>query len=308
MLPDVIFLMGPTAVGKTDLAIALADRLPVEIISVDSAMIYRGMDIGTGKPKKALAAGVAHHLIDIRDPTEPYSVAEFCSDAQECIQSIIKKGKVPLLVGGTMLYFKALRDGIAILPSAKADVRKQLTEKAKELGLSELHAQLSIIDPAAAKRIHPNDAQRLLRALEVYTVTGKNLSHHFSIEKKQHFPYTLKQVAIISSDRQYLHQRISDRFKAMLAWGLLEEVRELQSQYELNTALPAMRAVGYRQVWQFFNGELSYDTMIEHALAATRQLAKRQLTWLRSWEGLTGFDVMTENLLESLVESMTNNA
>lgn len=305
MSSEVIFLMGPTAVGKTDLAIALAARLPVEIISVDSAMIYRGMDIGTGKPKKALAAGVKHHLIDVRDPTDPYSVAEFCRDAEVCITSIIQKGKVPLLVGGTMLYFKALRDGIAILPSAAADVRKQLADKAKQWGLLKLHAQLAIIDPVAAKRIHPNDSQRLLRALEVYAVTGNNLSHHFSLEKKQHFPYTLKQIAIIASDRQYLHQRISDRFKAMLTEGLVEEVSALQKQYELNVELPAMRAVGYRQVWQFLNGKISYDTMIAQALAATRQLAKRQLTWLRSWDSLTCLDVTTENLLEFLVEHLS---
>lgn len=302
MLPEVIFLMGPTAIGKTDLAIAMAERLPVEIISVDSAMIYRGMDIGTGKPKTALAQGLIHHLIDIRDPSEPYSVAEFCNDARSCIKSIMQKGKVPLLVGGTMLYFKALRDGLASLPSAEVEVRKQLAEKAEKLGLSALHAELSNIDPLAAKRIHPNDSQRLLRALEVYTLTGKNLSQHFSSEKKQHFPYQLKQIAVVSAERAYLHQRISDRFNTMLAGGLLEEVRELRHRHDLNLALPAMRAVGYRQVWQFLNGEINYNTMVENALAATRQLAKRQLTWLRSWEGLCCFEVRAENLLQMVVD------
>jgi tRNA dimethylallyltransferase len=298
--PKIICLLGPTATGKTDLAIALAQQLPIEIISVDSAMVYRGMDIGTGKPNKKILTTVPHHLIDIRNPSEVYSAADFRADALKAINSILHKNKIPLLVGGTMLYFKALLMGLADLPTADKELREQLAQQVNEKGLIAMHQQLIEIDPVAANRIHPNDPQRLLRALEVYYLTGVNLSTHIATAMQQTFPYPVMQLALTVNNRALLHERIAKRFQNMLAQGLVTEVEKLHACDDLHENLPALRSVGYRQVWQYLEHKLTYDQMVERAIIATRQLAKRQLTWLRSWPGLIEFDFMTENLIDKI--------
>jgi tRNA dimethylallyltransferase len=285
----VIFLMGPTASGKTDLAIALRQLLPVEIISVDSALVYRGMDIGSAKPTAAELALAPHRLLDIRDPAEPYSAADFCADAEREIAAIHAQGKIPLLVGGTMLYFRALLDGLAEMPAANAEVRAQIEQEAQEFGWPHIHAQLAQVDPQTAAEIHPNHSQRLSRALEVYRVSGKTMAQ---LRQAQHLPseqsgfcarYEVCQIAIAPRDRSILHERIALRFRKMLAAGFIDEVRLLHARDDLHAALPAIRAVGYRQAWDYLNGELDYDAMVERGIIATRQLAKRQLTWLRGW-------------------------
>lgn len=295
---DVIFLMGPTASGKTALAMALHQALPVEIISVDSALIYRGMDIGSAKPTADELALVPHHLIDIRDPAESYSAADFRSDALRLIADIQHRGNIPLLVGGTMLYFKALLDGISPLPEAQPEVRQQLEQEAEKLGWAELHRQLSEVDPVSAARIHPNDPQRINRALEVYRITGQSLTE-LTAQKGEPFAYPVHQFAIAPQDRAVLHQRIALRYQQMLGSGFEDEVRVLKQRTDLHLDLPSMRCVGYRQMWQYLDGECSYDEMVQRGIAATRQLAKRQLTWLRSWQQLTWLDSeadMAENL------------
>ncbi len=292
MLPDrptVIFLMGPTASGKTDLAIALRQHLPVELISVDSALVYRGMDIGSAKPSAQEQALAPHRLIDIRDPSEPYSAADFCADAEREITDIHARGKIPLLVGGTMLYFKALLDGLADMPQADAEVRAQIEREADEFGWPYVHQKLAEVDPEMAAEIHPNHSQRLSRALEVYRVSGKTMSA-MRREQQQNVTqsfserFNLVQIAIAPCDRSILHQRISLRFKKMLEAGLIDEVQALYARGDLHVDLPAIRAVGYRQVWDFIEGKLSYEEMQERGIIATRQLAKRQLTWLRGWQ------------------------
>jgi tRNA dimethylallyltransferase len=289
--PTVIFLMGPTASGKTDLAMALRDHLPVELISVDSALVYRGMDIGSAKPSAAEQARAPHRLIDIRDPSQPYSAADFCADAEREIADIVAAGKIPLLVGGTMLYFKALLDGLAAMPEADPVVRAAIEDDAALHGWPYVHAQLAEVDPQMAAEIHPNHSQRLSRALEVYRVSGVTMTE---LRKKQQqqsaAPFTERfnvlQLAIAPRDRSVLHRRIEARFLKMMTLGLIEEVQQLHARSDLHADLPAIRAVGYRQVWDYLDGKISQDEMVERGIIATRQLAKRQLTWLRGWPEL----------------------
>lgn len=282
-----VALMGPTASGKSEIALALARRHPFEIVSVDSAQVYRGMDIGTAKVDAAARDEIPHHLIDIRDPDEPYSVAEFCADADEAMRAIHGRGRVPLLVGGTMLYFKALREGIAALPSADASVRREINERAEREGWPSLHDELRALDPEAAARIHANDPQRIQRALEIYRVTGRKMSELTSSAESSGQPLpALLQIALLADDRTELNRRIELRFERMLEVGLLREVGALRQRYPEGEELPAMKAVGYRQAWRHLAGEIDYREMVRQALRATRGLAKRQLTWLRGWRDL----------------------
>jgi len=295
---DVIFLMGPTASGKTALATALYQQLPCELISVDSALVYRGMDIGTAKPTAEELALAPHHLIDIRDPASNYSAADFRSDALRLIAEIQHRGNIPLLVGGTMLYFKALLDGISALPEADPVIRAQLEAEATQKGWAALHEELAKVDPVSALRIHPNDPQRINRALEVFRITGRSLTE-LTAEKGEPFAYPVHQFAIAPTERAVLHQRIALRFDQMLAAGFEQEVIALRKRADLHLDLPSMRCVGYRQMWQYLDGDCDYAQMRERGIAATRQLAKRQLTWLRSWQNLTWLDSdapMSENL------------
>jgi tRNA dimethylallyltransferase len=286
--PPVIFLMGPTASGKTDLAIALRQHLAVELISVDSALVYRGMNIGTAKPSAAELLAAPHRLIDIRDPSQPYSAADFCADAEREIATIHAQGKIPLLVGGTMLYFKALLDGLAEMPEANPEIRAEIEREAVTFGWPFIHQQLAMVDPNAAADIHPNHSQRLSRALEVYRVSGKTMTQlrdEQNDNRRDTFyeRFKVAQIVIAPRDRSRLHQRIESRFVGMLEKGLVEEVRSLYQRGDLHIDLPAIRAVGYRQVWDFLEARLSDDEMIERGIIATRQLAKRQLTWLNGW-------------------------
>jgi tRNA dimethylallyltransferase len=290
--PDdvIVTLMGPTASGKTELAMRLADALPVEIISVDSAMVYRQMSIGTAKPDAAVLARYPHRLIDLKDPAESYSVGEFVEDAKTCVAAALKAGRVPLLVGGTMLYFKAFKSGIADLPETSSDTQRELEQRAQRLGLAALHEELRRVDPVAAAGIHPNNRQRLLRALEVYGTTGRPISEFWARQRDsgiaQALGCRLFEFAI-EVPREAVNARIERRFDEMLRAGLLEEVRALMARGDLSVQQPSIRAVGYRQVWRHLSGEFDHATMVERAVAATRQLAKRQRTWLRSWSGKT---------------------
>ncbi|MBI6559537.1 tRNA (adenosine(37)-N6)-dimethylallyltransferase MiaA [Pseudomonas syringae] len=310
-LPPAIFLMGPTAAGKTDLAIELTKVLPCELISVDSALVYRGMDIGTAKPSKAQLAEYPHRLIDILDPAQSYSAADFRSDALAAMAEITARGNIPLLVGGTMLYFKALLDGLADMPAADAQVRAQLEADAQAFGWQSLHDQLAVVDPVSAARIHPNDPQRLIRALEVYRVSGMSMTAHreqqtaqsteAAASGRQQLPYTVANLAIAPADRKVLHQRIALRFEQMLDQGFLDEVLALRSRGDLHSGLPSIRAVGYRQFWDHLDGKLTRDEMQERGIIATRQLAKRQFTWLRSWDDLHWLDSLaSDNLSRAL--------
>ncbi|BBI45706.1 tRNA delta(2)-isopentenylpyrophosphate transferase [Pseudomonas avellanae BPIC 631] len=303
--------MGPTAAGKTDLAIELSKVLPCELISVDSALVYRGMDIGTAKPSKAQLAEFPHRLIDILDPAQSYSAADFRSDALAAMAEITARGNIPLLVGGTMLYFKALLDGLADMPAADAAVRAQLEADAQAFGWQSLHDQLAVVDPVSAARIHPNDPQRLIRALEVYRVSGMSMTAHreqqtaqsteAAASGRQQLPYTVANLAIAPADRKVLHQRIALRFEQMLDQGFLDEVLALRSRGDLHAGLPSIRAVGYRQVWDHLDGKLTREEMQERGIIATRQLAKRQFTWLRSWEDLHWLDSLaSDNLSRAL--------
>ncbi|MDR7023612.1 tRNA (adenosine(37)-N6)-dimethylallyltransferase MiaA [Pseudomonas peli] len=293
-LPPAIFLMGPTAAGKTDLAIELARVLPCELVSVDSALIYRDMDIGTAKPDKDTLAEFPHRLIDIRDPAESYSAAEFRADALTAMAEITAHGRIPLLVGGTMLYFKALLEGLADMPSADAALRAEMEARAQAEGWEVLHAELRAVDPESAARIHPNDPQRLIRALEVYRVSGQSMTVHRQRQAAENtaggasavrqFPYTVAQLAIAPAQRQLLHERIALRFRLMLEQGLVAEVERLRQRSDLHVGLPSIRAVGYRQVWDHLDGKLDAVQMQERGIIATRQLAKRQFTWLRGWQ------------------------
>ncbi|MGG4663104.1 tRNA (adenosine(37)-N6)-dimethylallyltransferase MiaA [Providencia vermicola] len=287
--PDAIFLMGPTASGKTALAIELRKHLPVEIISVDSALIYRGMDIGTAKPTAEELSQAPHRLIDILDPALPYSAADFRRDALKVMSEITAQGKIPLLVGGTMLYFKALLEGLSPLPSADANVRIQIEQIAQEHGWSEIHRRLAEVDPIAAARIHPNDPQRLSRALEVYLISGQTLTEMIQTAGEE-LPYNVFQFAIAPQDRKILHERIEQRFHLMIDAGFEEEVRTLYHRGDLHVDLPAIRCVGYRQMWSYLDGEISHDEMVYRGICATRQLAKRQITWLRSWDNVQWLD------------------
>lgn len=277
----VVFLMGATATGKTALAMAAAGTMPLDIVSVDSAMVYRGMDIGTGKPSKAELARFPHGLVDVRDPAESYSAAEFRDDALAEIAASHARGRVPLLVGGTGLYFRALREGLAELPAADAGVRARIEAEAGERGWAALHADLAALDPVAAARIHRNDPQRIQRALEVVRLTGRPLSEQQAAGHSGGFEFPLLAVVLEPLDRERLHRRIEARFIDMLARGLEAEVAGLRAHESLHADLPSMRAVGYRQVWRYLDGACDRDTMVGHAVTATRQLAKRQMTWLR---------------------------
>ena len=288
-LPPAIFIMGPTASGKTALAMSLRQRFPVELISVDSALIYRGMDIGTAKPTAEELAQAPHRLIDIRDPAESYSAADFRADALREMAAITAEGKIPLLVGGTMLYFKALLEGLSPLPPADPDVRTQIEKQAQELGWEALHRQLQQGDPVSAARIHPNDPQRLSRALEVFLISGKTLTELTKISGET-LPYNVQQFAIAPATREQLHQRIALRFEQMMAAGFEAEARALFERGDLHTDLPSVRCVGYRQMWSYLEGEIGYDEMVYRGICATRQLAKRQMTWLRGWESVHWLD------------------
>lgn len=277
-----IFLMGPTASGKTDLAIKLRQTLPVEVISVDSALIYKGMDIGTAKPSQAELALAPHRLIDIIDPAQSYSVANFREDALREMADITAKGKIPLLVGGTMLYYKGLLDGLSPLPSAVPEIRLEIEEKAEKLGWQMLHQELSAIDPISARRINPNDSQRINRALEVFYISGKTMTELTALQGEP-IPYDIMQFAIAPEDRAILHQRIEQRFHKMVEFGFEQEVKRLVERGDLHPDLPSIRCVGYRQMWEYLAGEISLDEAIFKGICATRQLAKRQITWLRGW-------------------------
>jgi tRNA dimethylallyltransferase len=285
MKPTAYALLGPTASGKSRLAMQLAARLPIEIVSVDSAQVYRGLDIGTAKPSAAERKRVTHHLIDLLDPDEIYSAGRFRSDAIAAVQDILARRRVPLLVGGTMLYYRTLVAGLDELPQADRAVRAQIEREAAERGWPALHAELASVDRAAAARLGPTDARRIQRALEVYRLTGRPLSAQQS-GRAAALPFALKSFAILPQDRAALHGRIAERFAAMLETGLVDEVKALKKRYQLNAELPSMRAVGYRQVWQHLEGEFGLTELRERAIAATRQLAKRQLTWLRSFGGI----------------------
>ncbi|MBG3131656.1 tRNA (adenosine(37)-N6)-dimethylallyltransferase MiaA [Proteus appendicitidis] len=287
--PKAIFLMGPTASGKTALAISLRQKLPVDIISVDSALIYRGMDIGTAKPDAAEQSLAPHRLIDILDPALPYSAADFRRDALNAMKEITAAGRIPLLVGGTMLYFKALLEGLSPLPSANPDVRAEIENKAAEQGWEAIHKELALVDPVAAQRIHPNDPQRLSRALEVYLISGKTMTELTKISGES-LPYDVYQFAIAPKDRNVLHQRIEARFKQMLTCGFEDEVKSLYERGDLHEDLPSVRCVGYRQMWSYLSGEIDYDEMVYRGICATRQLAKRQITWLRGWNDIHWLD------------------
>ncbi|WP_369163202.1 tRNA (adenosine(37)-N6)-dimethylallyltransferase MiaA [Candidatus Thiodiazotropha sp. LNASS1] len=282
--------MGPTASGKTALAVELVERLPLEIISVDSALIYRGMDIGTAKPDQATLRIAPHRLIDIRDPSESYSAAAFREDALTEMAEITRAGKVPLLVGGTMLYFKALEEGLSDLPEADPGIRSRLEQELGRLGLEALHQRLSCLDPAAGGRIHANDPQRILRALEVIEISGKTLTELQQGSVGHTFPYSVLKLVRAPLERSLLHARIERRFHEMLAQGFEREVRALMRRGDLSPAMPSMRAVGYRQMLSYLLGELSREEMIERGIIATRQLAKRQFTWLRSCRGCHWLD------------------
>jgi len=288
-LPPAIFIMGPTASGKTALAMSLRQRFPVELISVDSALIYRGMDIGTAKPTAEELAQAPHRLIDIHDPAESYSAADFRADALREMAAITAEGKIPLLVGGTMLYFKALLEGLSPLPAADPEVRAQIEKQAQELGWEALHRQLQQVDPVSAARIHPNDPQRLSRALEVFLISGKTLTELTKISGET-LPYNVQQFAIAPATREQLHQRIALRFEQMMAAGFEAEARALFERGDLHTDLPSVRCVGYRQMWSYLEGEIDYDEMVYRGICATRQLAKRQMTWLRGWESVHWLD------------------
>ncbi|QIZ49805.1 tRNA (adenosine(37)-N6)-dimethylallyltransferase MiaA [Dickeya zeae] len=287
--PPAIFIMGPTASGKTALAMALREHLPVELISVDSALIYRGMDIGTAKPSQEELARAPHRLLDILDPAQAYSAADFRRDALQAMAEVTAAGRIPLLVGGTMLYFKALLEGLSPLPSADACIRQEIEERARTEGWEALHRQLSAIDPVAAARIHPNDPQRLSRALEVFFVSGNTLTE-LTKTSGEALPYRVHQFAIAPATRELLHERIALRFRQMLESGFETEARALFARPDLNPALPSIRCVGYRQMWSYLSGEIDYDEMVYRGICATRQLAKRQMTWLRGWEGVRWLD------------------
>jgi tRNA dimethylallyltransferase len=296
--PPAVLLMGPTASGKTGLAVELAARFPFEIVNVDSAQIYRHMDIGTAKPDRAILRRAPHHLIDLVDPTERYSAARFCEDANELLPEIYARDKVPLLAGGTMLYFKTLVEGLSELPAADPDTRLVIDTMAQESGWPALHAELERIDPETAARLQPQDAQRIQRALEVFYLTGQPMSALIARGRAKGSAYRFVALALQPSERAVLHERIAQRFEIMLELGLIGEVRRLREQFDLNPSLPSMRAVGYRQVWQYLDGEFGLTQLREKAVAATRQLAKRQLTWLRSWDDAEHLDCLQDDLLE----------
>lgn len=300
-MPKPIFcVMGPTASGKTALAMELVQQFPMDIVSVDSAMIYRGMDIGTAKPTTKELVLAPHHLIDILDPPESYSAAQFCGDALALCDGILQRGRIPLLVGGTMMYFNALQKGLSVLPEAQPKLRERLVEEAKQLGLSALHLKLCEIDPVAAARIHAHDAQRIQRALEVYYATGSSLTELLA-RNTQTSTHQFINISLFPADRAWLHGRIAERFKLMLDQGFIEEVEQLQQRWTLNENMPSMRCVGYRQVLEFLQGEYDKGSLADKGVAATRQLAKRQLTWLRHWDDVLVFDPQTSTFTAEIM-------
>ncbi len=302
--PPGICLMGPTASGKTALAMALHDAIPCDIISVDSALVYRDMDIGTAKPTADELAKYPHRLINIKDAAESYSASDFCIDALAEIQKIRDKGRIPLLVGGTMMYFKSLIDGISPLPDANPEIRTAIEDEGQKFGWQSMHQQLQEIDPVAAERIHPNDPQRITRALEVFRITGNTLTQLRSISGDRVSGDVL-QFALLPKERTDLHERIELRYQQMIEQGFEKEVVKLKQRPELNESLPSIRCVGYRQMWQYLNDEYDHDEMIFKGVCATRQLAKRQLTWLRSWPNLQRLDMENKNNLQEILSSLS---
>jgi tRNA dimethylallyltransferase len=303
-LPHAIFLMGPTASGKTAAAVELAQHLPVELISVDSALVYRDMNIGTAKPDAATLAAAPHRLIDIIDPTAVYSAAAFRNDALRLMQDISARGKIPLLVGGTMLYFRALRFGLSDLPQANAEVRAEIEAQAALLGWPRMHDELAKVDAVTAARLKPNDSQRIQRALEVCRVSGQPMSALLALQEEYRLPYRLTPIALIPSERKQLHDRIAVRFAGMLGQGLLDELQDLQRKYVLNSEMASMRCVGYRQAWQYLAGDIDKKDLLDQGIAATRQLAKRQLTWLRGMPDNIEFDCLSENLNQQVMAAV----
>jgi len=300
--PPAILLMGPTASGKTAVAVQLATTLPCEIISVDSAMVYKDMDIGTAKPDAETLKRAPHHLINVIEPHESYSAARFRDDALTLMREITERGNIPLLVGGTMLYFKALVEGLNDLPEADSTIRLIIETMADEDGWPAVHDKLRKVDPETASRLEPNDSQRIQRALEIYYITGKSMTDLLKKPKYVYFPYTSIRIALLPGDRAVLHERIAQRFDAMLKAGLVDELRRLQDEYALDPDTPSMRCVGYRQAWDHITGRISLENLREQGIAATRQLAKRQLTWLRSAEEFTEFDCLAENVGDLVLE------
>lgn len=313
MHPPAVFLMGPTASGKTGVAVELAQRLPVELISVDSALVFRDMNIGTAKPDAATLACAPHHLIDIINPTESYSAAAFRHDALRLMADITARGKIPLLVGGTMLYFKALREGLSTLPQADAALRAELDAEIAQHGIEHLHRKLAEVDPETAARLHSTDTQRIQRAMEIYRLSGQPMSALIKKsrsaageQEKGALPYRILPIALVPSDRVVLHQRIAARFADMLKQGLVEELCGLREKYVLHRDMTSMRCVGYRQAWEFIEGEITETELLEKGIAATRQLAKRQLTWLRGMSGNTELDCLQPGLtgqVEKLIQT-----
>ena len=301
----VISIMGPTASGKTDLAMELADLINGDLISVDSALIYRDMDIGTAKPTAAELEQYPHQLISFLDPAQVYSAADFRKDALNAIERSFSLGKTPILVGGTMMYFKALVEGISQLPEANPEVRKEIEALATQHSWQYVHEKLAEVDPESAQRIHPNDPQRINRAYEVFLISGKTMTELMSAEK-QPIPYDIKQFAFMCDDKTELHSRIEQRFHIMLEGGFKQEVQKLHARSDLHMDLPAIRSVGYRQMWQYLEGELDWDEMIFRGVVATRQLAKRQLTWLRSWPGVNYLKIgKTKENLQQIINSLS---
>jgi tRNA dimethylallyltransferase len=303
--PRAVAIMGPTASGKTAAALAIAERIPSEIISVDSALVYRGMDIGTAKPTPEELAAAPHHLIDIIDPLESYSVAQFRTDTLRLVADISARGKLPLLVGGTMLYYKGLQDGLDDLPGADPALRAQLEEDAARTGWPAMHARLAQLDPATAQRLKPNDAQRIQRALEIIQLSGKPMSELLAVREKEELPFELQSFALEPSDRAVLHDRIARRFDIMLSGGAFQrEVEALRARGDLDPALPSMRCVGYRQMWEYLDGKIDHAAMRETGIIATRQLAKRQLTWLRSMPDRIVIDCLAPDASRQVLDQM----
>lgn len=302
-LPPAIFLMGPTASGKTGLAVSLVQQLPIELISVDSALVFKGMDIGTAKPDAATLAIAPHYLIDVTPPTEAYSAAQFRRDALALMQEITSCGKIPMLVGGTMLYFKSLQEGLSGLPEADADVRAAIDAQAAMVGWPAMHQRLAAIDPETAARLMPNDMQRIQRALEVHAITGQTMTALFAKQAEQPLPYDLLKIALVPSERKVLHERIAIRFNAMLEAGLLDEVEGLLRQYpELTSESTSMRCVGYRQALEYLRGDYDLDELSNRGIFATRQLAKRQLTWLRGMQDTVEVDCLSADMESEVIK------
>jgi tRNA dimethylallyltransferase len=300
--PPAILLMGPTASGKTAVALELAQALPCEIVSVDSALVYKGLNIGTAKPDAASLSAVPHHLIDIIEPHEAYSAARFRDDALAAMREITERGRIPLLVGGTMLYFQALVEGLNELPEADPMIRLVIDTIAQEQGWPAVYAKLKEVDPATAARLEPNDKQRVQRALEIYYITGKTMAELLQKPRFVYFPYTPIKIALIPDERALLHERIEKRFERMLETGFVEEVERLREEYGLDATTPAMRCVGYKQALQHLDGDLTREQLVAQGIAATRQLAKRQLTWLRSMSDATIFECFDERLAATVLQ------